>query len=79
MAAKFDLRLNIAGVTELRKSPEMEAALLELASSYAGDGWEAETRQMPTRVIASVFSTDPEAIAEELDSHGLVGQMGGGA
>lgn len=78
MAKKFEIKLNLAGVRALRKSKEMEAGIKGIADSKAGPGWETDTKEMATRSIASIYSTDPEAIAEELDSHALIGRLSSG-
>ena len=61
--SKVRIELNRDGVRALLKSQEMEAGLLGLAEGIrdrCGEGYEADTKQMETRVIASVY-TDTEA------------------
>lgn len=72
---KTTVELNRAGVGELLKSSELEQGLGQLAQSYASDGWETDTRQMGTRVIASIYTTDYNVAGEELDTHALVGRL----
>lgn len=74
MAKKIRVELNIQGVGELLKSQDLADKLRTLAEGIAG-GWEVDTKQAGTRVIASIYSTDPEQIAEERDTHALVGRL----
>lgn len=74
MANKTKVTLNRQGVGELLKSQDLADKLKDLAEGLAG-GWEVDTKQMGTRVIASIYSTDREQIEEELDNHGLVGRL----
>lgn len=57
------------------KSAEMEAVLRGHAEDYAtrlGAGWQADTKQMQTRVIASAYTTSSEAArAAMADNAGL--------
>ena len=78
MAKKVDVKLNLAGVRALRKSPELVAGLKAIADGAAGPGWETDTKEMGTRTIASIYSTDPEAIQAELDSHALISRLSSG-
>ena len=75
--AKNNVRveLNHAGIGQLLKSEELGEKLGQLAESYAGDGWESDTKQMGTRVIASIYTTDYDVAGEELDTHALVGRL----
>ena len=75
MAKTTKVTLNIAGVRALRKSPEMEAVLKAQAERFAGDGWQTDTKEMGTRIIASVYTTDSNAVEEELKTHALVGRI----
>lgn len=62
------------GVGQLLKSEDLETKLKRLADSKKQD-WETDTKTMPTRVIASIYSEDPSKIREELDSHAIVGGL----
>jgi hypothetical protein len=74
MARKIKIELNRRGVGELLKSRDMEQGLATIASQHSG-GWSVETKVMPTRVIAAIYSEDPEEISEELENHGIVGGL----
>lgn len=76
------IELNRSGVLELLKSAGIEAAVQEQAAVVAGRlgaEWTTDTKQMPTRVIASAYTTDAKAahIAME-DNSGLKALYGGG-
>ena len=61
--SKVRIELNRDGVRALLKCGEMEAGLRGLAEDIrdrCGEGYAADTKQMETRVIASVY-TDTEA------------------
>ena len=74
MAKKIRVELNTQGVGALLKSQDLEDKLRNLAEGIAG-GWEVDTKQMGERVIASIYSTDPEQIAEERKTHALIGRL----
>ena len=60
--------LNHAGFRALLKSPELAEGLYDLASTVAenaGEGYEADTYQASSRVIASAYTATPEAIRRE--------------
>lgn len=74
MADKFKFKLNAAGVKELLKSQEMEEIVGSYASDVAGRagaGYETDTKTMGTRVIASVFTTDPECVRDNYENNTL--------
>ena len=62
------------GVGELLKSMDLEQKLKTLADERRQD-WDTETKMMSTRVIASIYSDDPDKIQEELDTHRIVGGL----
>lgn len=65
--AKTRVELNYSGFNELRKSPELEAGMLELAqdiAARAGDGYAADTFQGRTKCLASAFTDSFEARLE---------------
>lgn len=56
--------LNREGINALLHADELERGLSELVSGIAGrcgDGYESDTRQMPSRVIASVYTDSARA------------------
>ena len=74
MADKFKFKLNAAGVKELLKSQEMEEIVGSYASDVAGRagaGYETDTKTMGTRVIASVYTTDPECVRDNYENNTL--------
>lgn len=74
MADEFKFKLNEAGVRELLKSSEMAEVVGSYASDVAGRagaGYETDTKTMGTRVIASVFTTDPECVRDNYENNTL--------
>lgn len=79
--SKVRIELNSAGVRELLKSGEMEALLREKAGEIAsrcGEGYESDSKQMPTRVIASAYTGTKEAMQDNLENNTLLRNLGGG-
>ena len=74
MGQNVKVVLNRSGVGDLLKSRDMEQALEQIAKQHAG-GWNVETMDMPTRVIAAIYSEDPDEIRAELDNHDIVGGL----
>lgn len=72
--AKIKIELNGKGVGDLLKSRDLEQVLQSIAEQHAG-GWQVDTKVMPTRVIASIYSEDPEQVSEELETHSIVGGL----
>lgn len=73
--AKIRLELNSAGVRELLKSTEMELMLKEHADAIAGrcgEGYIADTAQMGTRVIASVYTGTPETMRDNFENNTIL-------
>ncbi len=72
--SKTRVELNYAGFNAVRKSPEMVSILSEITAgivSRAGDGYAADSKQMSTRAIASVYTDTAEAMQEELKNNTL--------
>lgn len=76
--AKIKVELIPEGMHELLNSKDLESGLAKLARDNSS-GWLTDTKQMKggkrSRVIASIFSIDQEAIAEELETHKIVGGL----
>lgn len=72
--AKVKVELNRKGVGELLKSRETQQMLQHVASERS-QGWATDTKAMETRVIASIYSDDPDQIRDELDAHRIVGGL----
>lgn len=69
MAKKLKVWVSPASANALRRSPEMQAILKDLASNMArqcGDGYGYEVVDRPTRAIATVF---PETQQAETDNN----------
>ena len=67
--------LNSAGIREMLKSPEMEAVVGEHAARIAaqcGSGYANDTKQMPGRVIASVFTDSNDAVRDNLQNNTIL-------
>lgn len=72
--------VNYAGVGELLRSMEMEACVLEIAQQVqarCGDGYDTDTYQAGTRVIASCFTATEEAVKDNLENNTLLHAIGG--
>lgn len=75
----FRFELNKAGVAELLKSNEMANVLAERAEAIrakCGSGYETDTYQAGTRVIASVYAADDEAIQDNYDNETIMRALG---
>ncbi len=73
--SKTRVVLNYKGFNEFRKSSEMEALVQELADgiqSRVGQGYASDTKQMSTRVIASVYTDTFDAMQHELETNDLL-------
>ena len=78
---KVKVELNNKGIHELLKSQEVEDACQAEAQKIAarcGSGYATDTKDMPTRQIASVFTTTKEALKDNYDNNTLLKAMGGG-
>ena len=76
--SKVRIELNQKGIRELLKSSELEAVLGEHARKIAGrcgDGYGYDTYQATTRVIASVFTEDPDAMRDNLKNNTILKAM----
>ena len=71
---KVKVELNRSGVQELLKSDDVQNALRTLADQHAG-GWQTDVVVLSTRAVASIYSTDYAEVAEELDTHRIVGGL----
>ena len=76
--AKIKVELLSGGMHELLNSKDLESGLEKLARDNSG-GWLTDIKKMTggkrSRVIASIYSVDQEAIAEELETHKIVGGL----
>lgn len=65
--AKVEIKLNIAGLRELRRSKEVQALLEEQANAALrrlGNGYESSTHVGKGRANVSIAATSEEAIRE---------------
>ena len=70
---KFELDRD--GMNELLHSKEVEEAIHDKSREIAaklGSAYETDVKQMPTRVISSVFTTDKRAISDILKNNTLL-------
>lgn len=72
--AKIKIVLDTQNIGKLLKSEDTAAMLKKVAESKSGE-WETDTKQMGSRQIASIYTTDRKQIREELDSHRIVGGL----
>lgn len=72
MSKKFRFELNLAGLNELRKSPEMQAVLSSMASTRAaraGEGFTYEVKAGKKRAYANIRTTTDEARRKNQDTN----------
>lgn len=72
------VKLNLAGFRELRKSPEMEAGLRDMArfiASGCGDGYFSDVYQAKTRAIASVYTGTSAAMKDNAKNNTILKAM----
>ena len=77
--SKMRFELNRAGVRELMKSPEMMAVLREYAESkrsLLGDAFKVSCYVGTNRANASVYTTDTEAMQDNLQNNTMLKAMG---
>lgn len=75
MAKGYKVELNRQGVGQLLKSKELENRLKDIASEIArdcGSGYSYDTKMMPTRVIASVYTDTIDAMQDNYNSNTLL-------
>ena len=73
--AKMKFVLDIAGVDELRKSPEMQAILKQYGSekaAQAGVGYESDVHVFSKRAVAHVYADTPEAKRDNYENNTLI-------
>ena len=77
--AKVRVELNLKGINELMKSPEIQGALHEAGravANAAGDGFECETHTASFVAIENVFPSTSEAYYDELNHNTLLKAAG---
>ena len=75
MSKKVDVKVNYKGVGQLLKSNELSMGLANLATQIearCGEGYEHEVKEMGTRVIASVYTATPKAMASNMKHNTLL-------
>lgn len=73
------IELNSEGIQELLKSQEMQSTLQEIANdvqSRCGEGYETDIAVMQTRAIASVYTADEFAVADNSSNNTLLKALG---
>lgn len=68
------VELNYAGVGQLLKSEDVQNMLATIAQQHSG-GWQTDVKVLGTRAVASIYSTDYNEVAEELEGHQIVGGL----
>lgn len=74
MSEKFVFKLNSSGVKELLKSNEMEEVLTSYAAdiqSRVGSEYQTDSKKMASRMVASVYTEDRNAINDNFDNNTL--------
>lgn len=69
------LELDHDGIQQLLKSKEVEDVVHDKSREIAarlGSAYETDVKQMQTRVISSVFTTDKRAISDILENNTLL-------
>lgn len=72
---KVVVQMNHDGMRELLKSPELEQFMGEQAKKLAdacGEGYAWDTKQMPTRVIASAYTETMDAMRDNAANNTLL-------
>lgn len=72
--------LNSEGIRNLMKSEEVESEVSKKAANIqkkCGSGYETDTYQAGTRVIASVYTEDPGTIKDCLENNTLLKAVSG--
>ena len=75
MAKNVIIELNREGVGALLKSKETQEMLEQIAREKSG-GWLTDSKVLDTRAVASIYSTDYNQVADELENHSIVGGLG---
>ncbi len=78
VSGKVHIELNEAGVRELLKSPEIQAACMEQAqrmASKAGDGYTADVRAGRNRAVARASAATEAALKDNLKNNTLLKVM----
>ena len=77
--SKVDFELNLPGLNELMKSPEMCAILEESGSTVAmtaGDGYASRVHQASFVAIANVYPETQKAAKDNYDNNTLIKAAG---
>lgn len=74
-ATLIRFELNRSGVAKLLKCKELEDGLKDIVSQMAGDcgiGYDYDTKQMGTRVIASVYTDTVDAMQDNYNNNTIL-------
>lgn len=77
--SKVDFKLNLAGLNELMKSPEMQSALQQAGSAVAGSAgvdYGVRVHQASFVAIANVYPDSKEAAADNYKNNSLLKALG---
>lgn len=72
---KLEVKLNIAGVDALRKSPQMQAILSQYGTEkalQAGDGYKSSVHVFSKRAVANIYAATDEALQDNFDNNTLL-------
>lgn len=81
MSKSVEIELNSAGIEELLHSAEIQAALMDVGQQVqgrAGDNFDAELVDMPTRSIVRVSAINKQGMKENSDDNVLLKALHGG-
>ena len=81
MGKKVRFELNLKGLNELMKGPEMQAVLDEKAQQIqnaAGEGYEHQTYPINWIAVANVYPETKEAHADNMENNTLLKAMNAG-
>lgn len=73
--SRTKVKLLYKGFNELRKSPEMRAAVeaeAQRIAAAAGEGYETDLKEFPSRAVASVATATPKAMRDNLENNTLL-------
>lgn len=75
---KLQIELNREGVAELLSSEFTRSILEEVASdivSRCGEGYAHDVKQMPTRLVSSVYTETTEAFLDNLERNTILNNL----
>lgn len=75
MSSTPKIEFNSSGFVELLKSNEVQGYVVEMAKQVqnrCGSGYDTDVYMTPSRVVASVYTEDTEAMKDNLENNTLL-------